>query len=297
MTASTLQHTALPYSGPGGFVTAAIDVVRAALDADELPVVLAEPHEITAVRKAVGARREDVLGFDMAVGGRNPARLLPALRHFLDEHPDRQLVCVSEPVKADVPSAVVGEVELHELLLGHPAFHSWNCRLTCAYDVERLPAGVADMMAAAHAVPPADPLSKVERARSEPLPPRPMNSEELGVDMTTLSALRGFIQGRAERAGLDDERVDDLVYAVNEAVTNAICHGEGRARVSFWTDDSSVICEVRDRGFIRDPLAGRIAPDADRHSGRGLWLVNQLCDLVQLRSSPAGTTLRLHIQP
>ncbi|MGH2885318.1 MAG: ATP-binding protein, partial [Solirubrobacteraceae bacterium] len=82
---------------------------------------------------------------------------------------------------------------------------------------------------------------------------------------------------------------------VNEVVTNSICHGEGRARVSFWTDESSVVCEVRDRGWIRDPLAGRVAPHPDRGTGRGLWLVNQLCDLVQLRSSPAGTTLRLLI--
>jgi anti-sigma regulatory factor (Ser/Thr protein kinase) len=115
------------------------------------------------------------------------------------------------------------------------------------------------------------------------------------VDRTTLSALRGFIAGRAEKAGLDGERVDDLVYAVNEVVTNSLCHGEGRARVAFWTEEQAVICEVRDRGWIRDPLAGRIAPHPDRPSGRGLWLVNQLCDLVQLRSSPAGTTVRLHI--
>jgi hypothetical protein len=52
---------------------------------------------------------------------------------------------------------------------------------------------------------------------------------------------------------------------------------------------------VRDRGWIRDPLAGRVAPRENKATGRGLWLVNQLCDLVQLRSSPAGTTLRLHI--
>ena len=97
------------------------------------------------------------------------------------------------------------------------------------------------------------------------------------------------------KAGLDDERVDDLVYAVNEVVTNSICHGEGRARVSFWLDDGTVFCEVRDRGWIRDPLAGRVAPNPKRVNGRGLWLVNQLCDLVQLRSSPAGTTLRMLI--
>jgi hypothetical protein len=30
--------------------------------------------------------------------------------------------------------------------------------------------------------------------------------------------------------------------------------------------------------------------------GRGLWLINQLCDLVELRSDGSGTTLRMHVR-
>jgi anti-sigma regulatory factor (Ser/Thr protein kinase) len=290
-----LRHTALPFAGPGGFVAAATDVVREALTYGAVPVVLADADQISEVRTEVGGTAHDVLGFDMSVAGRNPARLLPALQHFLDQHPDQQLACVAEPIRVGDPAAVVGEVELHELLLRLPAFHSWNCRLTCAYDAESLTAGVVTAIEGAHGGYLSNPADQVDRARAESLPPRPMSCDDLGVDRTTLSALRGFIQRRAERAGLDDERVDDLVYAVNEVVTNSICHGEGRARVSFWTEAHAVICEVRDRGWIRDPLAGRVAPQPDKVGGRGLWLVNQLCDLVQLRSSPAGTTLRMHI--
>ena len=33
-----------------------------------------------------------------------------------------------------------------------------------------------------------------------------------------------------------------------------------------------------------------------RENGRGMWLANQLCDLVQLRSSPEGTVVRMHMQ-
>lgn len=292
---TTLQHDALPFSGPEGFVNAAVDVVHDALARDAVPVVLATPQQLAGVRAALRGSAHEVVGFDMSVDGRNPARVLPALQRFLDDHPDRALACVAEPVRRDDPAPVVREVALHELLLGLPTFHYWNCRLTCAYDVEALPADVVAMIESAHGNSSADPVGKVERARAESLPPRPMSSDELGVDRTTLSALRGFVQHRAEKAGLDEERVDDLVYAVNEAVTNSICHGEGRARVSFWTEDNSVVCEVRDRGWIRDPLAGRVAPNPDTVTGRGLWLVNQLCDLVQLRSSAAGTTLRLHV--
>lgn len=295
MTAITLQHRALPFAGRPGFVPAAVDVVRDALAYGCVPVVLADADQIADVRSEVGGDGRAVLGFDMSVAGRNPARLLPAVQHFLDQHPDQQLACVAQPIRVGDPAAVVGEVALHELLLRLPAFHSWNCRLTCTYDVEALSTQVVAAIEATHGGIVADPADQIDRARAESLPPRPMSCDDLGVDRTTLSTLREFIQQRAARAGLNDERVDDLVYAVNEVVINSICHGEGRARVSFWTEPHSVVCEVRDRGYIRDPLAGRVAPQPDKATGRGLWLVNQLCDFVQLRSSPAGTTLRMHI--
>jgi hypothetical protein len=42
-------------------------------------------------------------------------------------------------------------------------------------------------------------------------------------------------------------------------------------------------------------MAGRERPTSERDGGRGLWMVNQLCDLVQLRSFPDGAAVRLHM--
>lgn len=36
-------------------------------------------------------------------------------------------------------------------------------------------------------------------------------------------------------------------------------------------------------------------PTAEEIGGRGLWLVNHLCGLVQIRSSAGGTVVRLHL--
>jgi anti-sigma regulatory factor (Ser/Thr protein kinase) len=36
-------------------------------------------------------------------------------------------------------------------------------------------------------------------------------------------------------------------------------------------------------------------PADDLPGGQGLWLVNQVCDLVEVRSSPDGTTICLHM--
>jgi hypothetical protein len=58
-----------------------------------------------------------------------------------------------------------------------------------------------------------------------------------------------------------------------------------------------VICRVEDAGQIHDPLAGRHSPAVDGEGGMGLWTVNQLCDLVELRTSAAGTTIRVHHAP
>lgn len=293
MTSALLEHEAVPRSGGGGFAETATGYLASAFESDAVPVVVAGSDELAEIRAALGDDASRVVAVDRSVAGRNPARLIPALQQVIAGHPGRRVRAVAEPVTADDPPELHSEIGLHERMLQLPMFRSWNCHLTCSYDPD-LPPDVVATMSAWHA-PLADPEDAVDRVRAEGLPARPAASAELGVDRTTLSALRGFIQARAAQAGLGEERVDDLVYAVNEVVTNSICHGEGRARVSFWSDHGVVSCEVRDRGWIRDPLAGRIAPDPDRLNGRGLWLVNQLCDLVQLRSSPAGTTVRLFV--
>ena len=50
---------------------------------------------------------------------------------------------------------------------------------------------------------------------------------------------------------------------------------------------------MQDDGHVEDPLVGRRMPPLEATGGRGVWLANQLVDLVQLRSTQAGTTVRL----
>jgi hypothetical protein len=63
-----------------------------------------------------------------------------------------------------------------------------------------------------------------------------------------------------------------------------------------WDEGDSVICEVSDRGRMDKPLAGRARPELDEQGGWGLWLANQLCDLVQLRTLADGMVVRLHVR-
>jgi anti-sigma regulatory factor (Ser/Thr protein kinase) len=109
-----------------------------------------------------------------------------------------------------------------------------------------------------------------------------------------LGAVRVLVSGVARAAGLDADRIDDLVIAVNEVATNAIKYGDLGGRVVAWATPCEVICQLEDPGHITDRLAGRHAPVAGTNGGIGLWMVNQLCDLVQVRTARGGTTIRLH---
>jgi hypothetical protein len=62
----------------------------------------------------------------------------------------------------------------------------------------------------------------------------------------------------------------------------------------IWHTPRQVVCQLQDRGWITDPLAGRARTGPDDR-GHGLWLVNHVCDLVELRSGPWGTCVRLHV--
>ena len=71
-------------------------------------------------------------------------------------------------------------------------------------------------------------------------------------------------------------------------------HGGGGGPMRVWEEDATLICEVSDTGRIHQPLAGRERAQDGQIGGLGLWLANHVCDLVQVRSFPGGTTVRLH---
>lgn len=95
-------------------------------------------------------------------------------------------------------------------------------------------------------------------------------------------------------AGLDTYSTVEFVAAVHEVAANSVRYGGGEGVIRAWHDGEFVICEVSDRGYLDQPLAGRESPALDAEGGRGLWLANEFCDLVQIRSSDAGTIVRLH---
>jgi anti-sigma regulatory factor (Ser/Thr protein kinase) len=125
--------------------------------------------------------------------------------------------------------------------------------------------------------------------------PVPAEVSALSFDTVSFPAVRRFAVDAAERAGVQLDRVGDIAVAVSELATNSILHGGGSGTLRVWTDADHLICEITDPGQLTDPLVGRrpVAPGC--LSGRGMLLVNLVCDLVRTHTGPLGTTVRIHV--
>jgi anti-sigma regulatory factor (Ser/Thr protein kinase) len=112
---------------------------------------------------------------------------------------------------------------------------------------------------------------------------------------SNLSEVRARVRRYAMLAGLTNARADDLVIAVSEVAANTVRHARSPGTLDMWHYENEIVCEIRDLGVITDSLAGQRRPTADALAGHGLWLVYQLCDLVELLSGQEGTTVRIHM--
>jgi anti-sigma regulatory factor (Ser/Thr protein kinase) len=109
-----------------------------------------------------------------------------------------------------------------------------------------------------------------------------------------LAAVRGFVRVRAEALGLAPERVGGLLIAVSELVTNTLMHTTGGGRVRVLAEPGFVVCDVVDGGPPRE--FGRAMPAADAVNGRGLAIVERICDEVSTSTGPDGTLVRLRLR-
>ena len=298
------RHEALFYAGPADFLQGVVPFVTGALHAREPVLVAVAPANAELLRGALGDDGRGVHFLDMRALGANPARIIPAWRRFLAEHAadGRPARGIGEPVWPGRTAAELSECRSHEQLLNVAFDGGRRWWLLCPYDVEGLD---RKSLAAARRSHPflmqrgaSRASDAYERSPESPLigalPAPAGRPVEMAFTLARLGALRARVARWAST--LPADRRGDLVLAVNELATNSISYGGGRGTLRMWRERGELLCEVRDRGHIRDPLVGRVEPAPEQPSGRGLWLVNQLCDLVQIRSSPRGSVVRVHMR-
>ncbi|MFD7157615.1 anti-sigma factor RsbA family regulatory protein [Kribbella sp. NPDC059898] len=278
------EHDAFVHAGDEDFVPRAAAFISEGLAAGETIVAVLPPERIAVLRDALGPVADAVRFLDMTVAGGNPARLIPFWRTILDQHPG-PVRGLGEPAYPGRGAAAYDEVLLHEALseIAFATDHSF--RMCCAYE-----AAVGIDPTAVHAG--AEALA--EKAFRTPLDDVPDRAERWEFGPDELGEVRQWLSGQAASHGVSRDRLDDLSLALHEICTNSIRFGGGRGRLSVWISSGALSCDVTDRGRIDDLLVGRVLPPLDGLGGRGVWLANQLCDLVQLRSGDDFTQVRLH---
>jgi anti-sigma regulatory factor (Ser/Thr protein kinase) len=300
------HHEAFFYADPDEFLAGAVPFVQAGLEAGEAILIALPSANRERLGTALGGDGDRVLFAEMEDLGRNPARIIPAWRDFLDEHDGDGCGArgIGEPIWPGRSAAELDECERHESLLNLAFAGGRPWSLMCPYDTTRL--GEALLCEAEHNHPfvcrhgesgESDSYLAPETRSSLDgrLAPAPREAFEMSFTVKTLSDLRRFVDERARSIGLGAARVDDFVLAANELATNSLRHGGGRGMLRIWRAADVVLCEVDDEGRIDRPLVGRERPRPDQVGGRGLWLANQVCDLVQVRSGGSGSTVRLRM--
>ncbi|MEU7426360.1 sensor histidine kinase [Streptomyces sp. NPDC040750] len=304
-TGTGYRHELYPYSGSDEFVAGTLSFIQEALDGDEA-VVVAVPQEKASLLRAEIREDDTVRYVDTGRVAHHPGRLISAWQEWIQKHVSegRPVRGIGESPWDQVRSpAESQELRYHEWLLNRAFAHGPAWWLLCPYDVAGDTAALTEM-ARCHpeirtdgrTVPCEDYDARAPYTfvpLTDPCDPY----DEFRYTSGDLPALREKIAACAEQHGLAGRRLRELHLAATEVATNSIRHGGGQGVLRTWGEERRLICEFRDSGYLEDPLTGRAMPTATQVGGRGLWLVHQLCDLVEVRSTPdEGTTIRLHTE-
>lgn len=302
------EHLALFYRGIAGFLDGTLPFIREGLDRGERVVAAVPGEHLRPLRERLGADADSVDLLDMAAVGRNPATIISTWRDLLRaaERDGVGIRGIGEPIWRGRTGEELVECHRHEALLNVAFEDSGEWPLLCPYDVAALDAATVAEARRTHPVLLEDGLRTESRHYQDPcdtyreledeLPPPPARAERIDFGKNDLAALRRVAVRYARSVELDSERTSGFALAVSEVAANSIRHGGGRGTLLIWRELDAVVCEVRDSGVIEDPMAGRLLPPPELPGGRGLWLVNQMCDLVQVRSTPSGTSLRFRAE-
>ena len=298
---ANLSHEAMPYQTIEESVDGTMAYVLAAVARDQ-PVLIDLPGDrLNEVRDALGPDARHVAFSDMSRDGRNPASIIPGVMHrFIDDHPGRRAAIIAEPMWPGRSTAEYTACLEHEALI-NLAFAQQTADILCRYDVASLPHQTFADIQRTH--------PRLREKATQRINPRyqdpalvlesisnlqPQTPEDAPVfRFSEVAEARRVARDWGAASGLASDRLTDLLIAISEVAGNSVEHAGTGGTLQYWRHNGSLIYEIRDQGHIRDRLAGRLPPPWEQESGRGLLMVNLLCDLVQLRSGPSGTVVRL----
>lgn len=303
--ATAFRHEALLYSGGlDGFARELAPMVSETLGEGGNVAIAAPADRVARIASLFGPHERLEL-IDMTGVGGNPARIIPAWREIADRAhaAGGPFLGVGEPIWAGRSHAEIDECHRHEALINIAFRDDPAWRLVCPYDADRLAATVLDDARTTHPTV-HEPIGSSSRkidgpaafaAFERPLAPAPSDAISIDFGIDDLATLRALAASVGGAAGLSARRIEDLTLAVSELASNGIRHGNPPRRLAIWHSMGVVICQATNLGRIGDVLVGRVRPSPDQLSGRGVWIMHQLCDLVQIRSLEGKVLVRVMV--
>jgi len=296
------QHQALIYEGADEYLAGTIPFLRDGLEAGEPALVAVCRARARLLEGELGREAERIRFLPIEEVGRNPALLVSLWRDFVDRSGGRSVRAVGEAVGSRRSPAALAECRRYDALLNLVFGRAPTWSLLCPFDARALPDDELEAAARSHRLISREGQTEASAAfEQEPdtlggqLPSPAESPEVVRFGLEELSEVRRRVAAAGERVGMDPRGVADLVTAASELAANSVIHGGGSGTVRLWHEGGSLLAEVEDHGRIEEPLVGCLRPGLEQEGGRGLWLVNQLCELVQIRSGDGVTVVRLHV--
>ena len=118
-------------------------------------------------------------------------------------------------------------------------------------------------------------------------------------EMHYLHRIRDFITGIAEESGIDEQDLDNIELAVDEACANIIEHGyepnepDKDLTIRMEIDSDKLVLTISDQGKHFDPRSKKQIElkeliDMKRDGGLGISLIKQTMDDIDYRTTTEG---------
>ncbi|MET9257660.1 sensor histidine kinase [Streptomyces sp. NPDC003717] len=307
--AGGLTHRGLVYGSDEEFLATTAPFLREGVERGEAVLSVNTAANTELLRQALGGTAREVEFLFAEEFYESPGNTLGAYRRYVDEHtrPGRhtRIRVVGEPVWRGLDALETAEWTRYEAAV-NLTFAACPASIICPYDTRVLPEGVVadarrthpQLAVGASARPSAGYAAPTEDGgwRRAPMPVAAEGEDvsmRFGADLT---AVRQEVAKAAAGLGLSPERAERLVFAVNEVATNAVQHGSGAGHLSLRRSGRRVVCDVTSRGGDEAHwYLGYLPPDPGQPRGHGMWVVRQLCDLLEVHTERGRTTVRLHI--
>jgi len=299
---TSYRHEAVFYRGHEEYMASIVPFIQEAVRGDQGCMVAVPGERLRLLQDAFERHTTGVHFVDMTVLGRNPARVIGVWQQFVEQHPG-PVRGVVEPVWAGRRPEEIVECQLHEALMNLAIDPDTPLWLRCPYDLDALSTQIIDGAHRSHPVlVDGDDIigsrsyggvTYANETFSTDLPAPKGRQHELEFFTSDIHRVRSAVLRFADQAGVATDRAGDLATAMHEAATNSTAYGGGSGTLRIWRESGALVCEIRDAGQIAEPLVGRRTQTPSGSTGRRLWMVEQLCDLTQIRSTADQTIVRV----